>query len=212
MVFSKEKLEGLLSDLKVTQNNNNIKFNSFSQNHDYVNPLAFIGKSLKFSTYECIVHGDLHGENILVDDNQNAWLIDFAATKTGHFLQDFVELDSVIRFQLLTSENATIEERLYMEKFLSEINSFSELAKLQNSFKTKNPHLKKAFTAITHLQTLAAEFLPNKKADIYEYHATLLFYALNSLRFPFVDIIQRQHALLCASILTEKLKKRGFYD
>lgn len=38
-----------------------------------------------------IVHGDLHGENLLLDRQQFAWVIDYEDTGEGHILRDYVE-------------------------------------------------------------------------------------------------------------------------
>ncbi|MDX9992850.1 MAG: phosphotransferase, partial [Anaerolineales bacterium] len=47
-------------------------------------------------TRTAITHGDLHADNILIDDSNNAWVVDFERTGEGHALQDFVELESDI--------------------------------------------------------------------------------------------------------------------
>lgn len=36
---------------------------------------------------QCFVHGDLHGDNIMIDDNDNRFLIDFGKTSLGHPLK-----------------------------------------------------------------------------------------------------------------------------
>ncbi|NOK57759.1 MAG: hypothetical protein GFH27_549287n63 [Chloroflexi bacterium AL-W] len=49
---------------------------------------------------QCLCHGDLHGRNILVDDHNRFWLIDFARVERSHALCDFVELETDIKFNL----------------------------------------------------------------------------------------------------------------
>lgn len=44
------------------------------------------------------VHGDLNGANILLDGRDNVWLIDFAHTQRGHFLQDLAKLENDLLF------------------------------------------------------------------------------------------------------------------
>jgi thiamine kinase-like enzyme len=48
-----------------------------------------------------ITHGDLHAGNLLIDDSNNIWVIDFERTGEGHVLQDFIELES----DLINSSN-----------------------------------------------------------------------------------------------------------
>jgi aminoglycoside phosphotransferase (APT) family kinase protein len=52
--------------------------------------------SMFASTQMAVTHGDLHADNLLIDDSQHGWVIDFERTGEGHALQDFVELESDI--------------------------------------------------------------------------------------------------------------------
>jgi Ser/Thr protein kinase RdoA (MazF antagonist) len=48
------------------------------------------------------VHGDLNGSNILIDPNNNVWLIDFFYTERTHVLKDIAKMENEILF-LFTS-------------------------------------------------------------------------------------------------------------
>ncbi len=52
--------------------------------------------SLVQETRLAITHGDLHADNLLIDDSQHGWVIDFERSGEGHALQDFIELESDI--------------------------------------------------------------------------------------------------------------------
>ncbi len=43
-----------------------------------------------------VTHGDLHADNLLMDDTRYCWVVDFERTGKGHILQDFIELESDI--------------------------------------------------------------------------------------------------------------------
>ncbi|CAK0804459.1 unnamed protein product [Prorocentrum cordatum] len=49
----------------------------------------------------CYVHGDLHGDNIMVDSNDNHFLIDFGKTGIGFCLEDHTYLESFILLSYL---------------------------------------------------------------------------------------------------------------
>ena len=55
------------------------------------------------------------------------WMIDFQETGQSHILRDIAMFDSVVRFQLLTAEEATLRERLSLEKALCSIKCFSQV-------------------------------------------------------------------------------------
>lgn len=211
--ITKENLESRFGKLKVKRDNDKlIIFNALDENRKFYNPLyIFDNGDITVPTYKCIIHGDLNATNILVDKDHHTWLIDFGATGIGHILEDFIELDSIIRFQLLSANDATLEERLYFEESFLSIKNFNQSELSEISLKTDNDKLEKAFKTILHLYTLISNFLPYKRANIDEYYLTLLYYSLNTIRFENLELVQRQHALLCASLLSRKIKERGFY-
>jgi protein-tyrosine phosphatase/nicotinamidase-related amidase len=46
------------------------------------------------SSYFSYVHGDLNGANIMIDPQENIWLIDFFHTHNGHVLRDLIKLEN----------------------------------------------------------------------------------------------------------------------
>lgn len=71
------------------------------------NPLDWLGSivvnegketdpSLVEETRIAVTHGDLHADNLLIDDSQHGWVVDFERSGEGHALQDFIELESDI--------------------------------------------------------------------------------------------------------------------
>jgi hypothetical protein len=52
--------------------------------------------SMVDATRTAITHGDLHADNLLIDDTDHGWVVDFERTGEGHALQDFIELESDI--------------------------------------------------------------------------------------------------------------------
>lgn len=121
-------------------------------------------------------------------------------------MRDVSELDSVVRFQLLESEEATLEERLTMEEVLCSIERFSQVEQLATRFPTENQALAKAYAIVVHLRKLAGKLITqNPNDDMSEYYIASLYHAINTLRFKDLPARQREHALLCASLLTDRL-------
>jgi ActR/RegA family two-component response regulator len=52
--------------------------------------------SMVKETRTAITHGDLHADNLLIDDTQHGWVVDFERSGEGHALQDFIELEADI--------------------------------------------------------------------------------------------------------------------
>jgi CheY-like chemotaxis protein len=204
--FTVKNLEHALLELqKYVQVGRTLTFKALKSERTFTNPLHILdGPPLIHSTYTCITHGDFNQHNLLVDSNGHTWLIDFQATGQGHILRDVAQLDSEIRFFLLTPQEATLEERLQMEEALCSVERFSQVA--DQTLLTENPSLAKAYAVVTHLRTLAHKLVAQNPADdISEYYVALFYNAMNTLRFYGLPSAQRVHALLCASLLAEHL-------
>lgn len=210
--FTIEKLEYALAEMqKYVQGRQKLHFKSLNGERLFTNPLlALTGPPLICMTYTCPTHGDFNQHNILVDMSGHTWLIDFQGTGPSHILRDIAQLDSEIRFLLLTPEEATLEERLYLEETLCSIEHFSHLSKMANAFFAENRVLARVFFTIVHLRELAYKLIShNPSDDMSEYYVALLYNAVNTIRFYSLPSRQREHALLSASILADRLGLKG---
>jgi CheY-like chemotaxis protein len=204
--FTEENLTRALSQVKGVQGTRQLYFDSLGKNA-FKNPImAAAERQFVRPTYSCITHGDLNASNILVDDSGLTWLIDFETTELGHILRDIAELDTVVRFQLLKPEEASLSERLKMEEALCGASQFGDVARLESAFQTDNAALAKAFATAVSLRAIAYELVSkNPTAELDEYYIPLFYYSINALRFLSWPGLQRQHALLAASLLADKL-------
>lgn len=145
----------------------------------------------------CLCHGDLHGRNILVDsDGHDYWLIDFARVAEGHALRDFVELETDIKFNTLRDTDLT--ELLPFERALLSRERFQEAIFPAES-------LNKAYQVITRLRQVAAQLLA-LDGEMKEYYQALLFNTLNILRLKHIPVAKKEHALLAAALVCERLE------
>ena len=206
--YSPNQLEQILADqLPSVYVQEKLTFTSLNSTRRFTNPLLTTAKpSFMRFTSTCIVHGDFNPHNLFVDQSGFTWLIDFEATEPAHILRDIATLDSAIRFQLLTAQEAALEERLQMEEVLYKAEHFNQVNLLSTSIPTGNQALAKAYTTVIHLRTLAGNLVAhNRHDDINEYYIALFYNALNTLRFSSLEKVQLEHALLCASLLADKL-------
>jgi Ser/Thr protein kinase RdoA (MazF antagonist) len=173
-----------------------------------MNPLPRLANAQPFvrPSYVCTTHGDFNQHNLFVDGSGHSWLIDFQSTGPGHMFRDLAMLDSVVRFQLLLPQEATLGERLAMEEALCSIKAFSQVEQLKTRFSTENPALAKAYETVVHLRTLARGIVGKSLSDdLSEYSIALLYNALNTLQFSSLDVEQHEHALLSACLLVDCL-------
>jgi CheY-like chemotaxis protein len=212
--YNSQKLEQIVAQhlksveaVRSADGKERLVFNHLRDRRTFTNPLsATDGLSFMLPTYTCITHGDFNHHNLLVDSTGNMWMIDFQGTRPSHILRDVAILDSAIRFQLLTAEEATLKDRLQMEKALCGIERFSQVEQLTIKLSPGNRALSKAYATIVHLRSLAHRLVEqNPSDDMREYFIALFYTALYTLRFSLLTSEQREHALLSASLLVDKL-------
>lgn len=215
--FTRQKIADALRELQkyiqvtTVQGKQAITFKSLNGERVFTHPLPVIDEPpLVYPASTCTTHGDFNQHNILVDGVGHTWLIDFQSTGPGHIFRDIAQLDSEIRFVLLAPQDATLNERLQLEEELCRAENFSQLAQLAPTLPTDNLPLAKAYASVLHLRTLARRFVAHHTGeDMYDYYVALFYNAINTLRFYGLASGQREHALLSASLLADRLRLKG---
>lgn len=180
-----------------------------NQTRSFQNPFCVLNliEPQIYPTYISTTHGDFNQHNVFVDQVGYPWLIDFQSAGPSHILRDVVTLDAMIRLQLLTSEQATLDERLDLEDALCSIAHFNQLEQLKGNYSTANPVLAKVWKTVVHLRTIAHWIVEKKPWDeMREYYAALLYVTMNALSFSSLTLEQCEHALISASLLIDSLK------
>src|SRR5262249_27508804 len=102
-------------------------------------------------------------------------------------------------FQLLTGQEATLEERLLHVQALCKVAYFSQVKQLDNQT------LAKAYATVTYLRTLAGQ-LGGAEAhdDISRYSIALFYDTLNTLQFSPLKEAQHEQGPLCTRLLADR--------
>lgn len=168
----------------------------------------FHGKDLSVveKTKKAVTHGDLHGDNMLVDDSNNIWVVDFERTKQGHILQDFIELEADL-INRLPCSNENFPAFLAI---CAAISKPVEITKVEvDEVVRQHPEVEKALLTISHLRQLARDC--TGISDARQYLIGLLFNTV--FRATIATSAQRQQnqqrALMLASILCHRLEHWG---
>jgi serine/threonine protein kinase len=149
----------------------------------FTNPLYLLDRieqaqgSYLTHTYNVISHGDLSVTNILVDDRQNCWLIDFSSTGESHILRDFVELETSVKFDAQPSDDleglCALEAALMAQRSLGQELIWSHA----------DPSIQKGFKTVRLLRQQAHHVVGPARIEMTEYYLGLLYHTLNMLRF-----------------------------
>lgn len=149
------------------------------------------------ATQTCLCHGDLHSHNVLVDEEQHFWLIDFARATMSHSLRDFAELETDIKFRALphqpladfiTFESALVAPTMWEEE--------------PTAILLPTP-LQQAFELVTTLRRIARQQLAQAGA-ITAYQQALFWHTLNVMRLKTVEPERKRQALAAAALILER--------
>jgi len=153
---------------------------------------------------QCVIHGDLHADNLLVDSNGHSWAIDFERTGEGHILGDFVELeqDILTRLAIFADQDLTIFYELIIT--LTKPNKPNDTLQPTPSI-VAYAEAYKAFQVVAGLRKIAADQCHT--SDMREYYWGLLLDALfvNSKLDQTADRNRWDKTLLLASIICARL-------
>ena len=155
------------------------------------------------STEKAVTHGDLHGDNLLIDSRKNAWVIDFERTGEGHALQDFIELEADIinRLDVFTDNPLSFYRTCLVLASQTQIKGLEE-----NQITDWDPRIEKALKTISTLRSLALKCTGIQ--DARQYTLGLLF---NGIFRATINKSERyrkhqQQALMLAAIFCHRLE------
>jgi hypothetical protein len=169
---------------------------------ELTNPLPLSHSAFAYTGPYCFTHGDLHEGNILVDNHEQTWLIDFYHTGESHPVRDFAMLESAIKLSLQQSDCPLAvlyewERELLQAETLTQEPAWNPPLRL-------DPELDKATRLIRHTRALLSQVLPDM--TMRDYQISLYFHALKAMTLAGkLDARQRLHALICAALLAEAL-------
>jgi CheY-like chemotaxis protein len=157
-------------------------------------------------TFVTVTHGDLHGDNMLIDKDHIAWVIDFERTQEGHALQDFVELEADIINRIeCSSDNFTDFYRLCI--LITGQKEINALKKDENI--SGDQEIQKVFDTVSIIRSIARE--STAISNFREYLFGLLFNTIFRATITPNEPLNahQQRALMLASIICHRLEHWG---
>jgi CheY-like chemotaxis protein len=166
-----------------------------------VNPVEFaLTADLPTQSFMCVIHGDLQGYNVIVDGFGEAWLIDFAHTGDGPLIHDYASFENYLRISMVRCQDW---QRLYeWNQALFGGGDLHE-TRLPETLKSY-PEIHKAHRSILTVRDLAYKASPDDMQQAYL--IGLLFSALKLLTIMNLPRDQRDHALISAALIAERLQ------
>ncbi len=157
--------------------------------------------------YKAYVHGDLNGANIIIDAQQNVWMIDFFHTHQGHILKDLIKIenDLLFIFTKINSEEELKEGQQLIDLLMS-VTDLSMSPDEEEKVIFKFSQFNKALKMVRKLRSYYADLI-NLDKDPYQYHVAMLRYSMHTLSFDECNEYQKKLALYSGSKCCEKVKR-----
>jgi protein-tyrosine phosphatase/nicotinamidase-related amidase len=163
----------------------------------YRHTLARLPARAQDRFYQAYVHGDLNGQNIVLDGHDNVWLIDFFHTRRAHVLMDLVKLENDL-FYIFTPVRSEDELREAFKLSDALMNVQDLWAPLPESCPSELPQMRRAWATMRMLRSYYPKLIQSDRAPLQLYVA-MLRYAGHTLSFDEPTPLQLQWALYTAS-------------
>ncbi len=155
--------------------------------------------------FKATIHGDLNGKNIIIDAQENVWIIDFFHTHYGHIIRDLVKMenDLLYIFTKLNREEELAQCFLLTDALLriENIGSFPEAY----PDGVVLPSLRRAWDTIRVLRSFYNDLIGLDKAP-YQLQVAQLRYSVHTLSFDECSPLQKRWALYASGQLCHKIR------
>ena len=179
----------------------------------YERDLAEIMPRAVGSRYFSYLHGDLNGANILVDAQDNVWLIDFFHTHHGHILKDLIKLENDLLYIFTPVNNLDdLAHAVRLTDVLTQVGDLAlPLAEVEGTGIT-HPEMQRAYKTLRCLRSFYPDLIKHDRDPLQLFIAQLR-YAAHTLAFEESNNLQKLWALYTAGVLgaeiTRRLRQRG---
>jgi protein-tyrosine phosphatase/nicotinamidase-related amidase len=153
--------------------------------------------------YQAWVHGDLNGQNIVLDGHDNVWLIDFFHTRRAHVLMDLVKLENDLLYIFTPiADEAELREAVKLSDALLAVEDL--WAPLPELCPSGLPQLRRAWAVLRMLRAYYPRLIHSDRAPLQVYVA-MLRYAGHTLSFDEPSNLQLRWALYTAGRLVDRI-------
>lgn len=151
-------------------------------------------------TYMAITHGDLFGDNLFVDENNQLWVIDYERTGWGPILQDFVELETDILTRLADFGDDDLGNFFRLVTLIIQAKELDKRIPTQDS----DREVTKSLKVIGTMRQLASQ--RTGVLDARQYLWGLLLNTVFRVSLLEPDDPKRERALLLGSLICHRLE------
>ncbi|MEN6349158.1 MAG: STAS domain-containing protein [Syntrophomonas sp.] len=155
--------------------------------------------------YTGINHGDLNMQNILLDERDNVYIIDFSETRPRNIVSDFARLEPIFKFEMTRmGSEADLLSFLELEKALAQVDSLDEVPPFV--YAGNDPAVPKVFQMICRIRKYA-QTVVIFETDIIPYLLALLEWTLPIVVYVNVTPFAKKAATYSAALIVEQIMR-----
>jgi len=161
--------------------------------------------------YTAICHGDLNLQNVLVDERENVYVIDFSETRPRNAVSDFARIEPITKFEFLRLDSDDdLRQVLEFEVGLTSVARLSDPPPLV--YRGNDPLVARAHAVIALLRR-AANTVTLFEQDVIPYWLAVLEWTYSVICYRQVSPRQKRYAVYSAALICraiQDLEKRAF--
>lgn len=172
------------------------------------NPYHFLKYGYKerynrgFKTYKCICHGDLNPQNILFDEKENIYIIDFSETRSRNAVSDFARMETIITTEYFKIE--TQDDIATLIPFITEMLNGTSIKTIPGfNYHGTDSAVRKGYELIIRMREYA------RTVSLFETEITPYLIALLEWTLPIVcyrlSDIRKKFSAICCALMVEKI-------
>lgn len=183
-----------------------------SSNFELYNVCLFYEKDLlelkelsSSSHYVSYIHGDLNGKNMILDAQNNVWLIDFFHTDRGHVIKDLLKLENDLLYIFTKIVETDWRDACKLTELLihqSDLGIPMDASLVSEFNSTK---IQRAYLTACKLRSFYPKLIDLDR-DPYQMQVGLLRYAMHTLSFDECSELQKKWALRTGCLLAKKIQ------
>lgn len=155
--------------------------------------------------YQGVNHGDLNLRNILIDEQENLYVIDFSETKPRNIVSDFARMEAILKFEMTRVANVDDLARMTeFEQGLAESKSLPDVP--PNHYRGDDPMVEKAYASICRLRRYA-NTATLFETDLVPYWLALLEWTYSVLSYD-LPPLRRKLAAYSAAIICGRIQEQ----
>jgi protein-tyrosine phosphatase len=159
------------------------------------------------------LHGDLNGANIILDGQDNVWLIDFFHAHHGHLLKDLIKLENDLLYIFTpVPDDETLSEGFRLIDALLDVQDLARPLPSAEEIGLKDAGMRRAWEVVTHLRGIHAELVDSDR-DPLQVFIGQLRYAVHTMGSDECNHRQKLWALYtaarCSGLVTDRLQSAG---